>query len=620
MISLFNSLYAAEEVARRLKALSDSVGPHRFSSLFYTRIRVKSVASIQEKINRKRHQEDRPYYAFEDLTDIVGLRFVTLYDEDLMAAFDTMTDILRLGTQGAEPLFEGNLPLDSLAEANTYFRATTTAGSKPIYERFNEHVENYISSNYPKNRRSGFQYRGKDIVERINQEKVREDQYSSAHFIFHATSYNNKESQKIPVEVQIRTVAEDMWAEINHKRSYKMKHPFIWSRKIQSLYDELESDSSELKARVESLSRSIDRFVSHSEQVQQEFKNFQQPSTPVHNSLVISLIFAMGNEYTDETDQLLSEYGKLIKLISKSFTKTTIDTHCASALTILEKLRAPLLDAIPLNTDADKKLYQSRRGLLDFERSRLSMIPVLSDVQKQIVKEGDQPLPVPKDQVELLNRIFDELCTIKNDVDTPVRPQAAITFWKYLSLRYISQARADDYLRVAVDELHFDITLPEWSIYKLVIPQELAFRLTSDVRRQLGLGVPATDIDALNVEKISRNPSSFVNMESRLVESFSLIIDAYNQSVLRNNKRGDLIFQAKETTTRDLVVLLCEVYIIYYKIFKRPITKNRNQIERRFWKIFIDAKHKRRKAKHVEDETLQDWIGRVQRVREEGDP
>jgi len=48
--------------------------------------------------------------------------------------------------------------------------------------------------------------------------------YRSLHVVFYIELYMNNEVEKIPVEIQFRTIAMDMWASLEHELRYKSKN------------------------------------------------------------------------------------------------------------------------------------------------------------------------------------------------------------------------------------------------------------------------------------------------------------------------------------------------------------------------------------------------------------
>src|SRR5271167_3342280 len=105
---IFERLQAAEIVAARLRVIVRSLGPSFESVQFYMRIRVKTYESITRKLYSKRHENKKELYSIADLTDIVGFRIVTLYDDDIPTVLDHVLSMVRSNGRGL-PQNDGRL-------------------------------------------------------------------------------------------------------------------------------------------------------------------------------------------------------------------------------------------------------------------------------------------------------------------------------------------------------------------------------------------------------------------------------------------------------------------------------------------------------------------------------
>ncbi|CAN0418636.1 unnamed protein product, partial [Ectocarpus sp. 13 AM-2016] len=88
----------AEQVIQRLRNLIASVGPADIYSHFYTKMRVKTIDSITKKIDAQQrggYGGPNPNFSFRDITDYAGVRFITLYDEDLKYVFDFIIEFVK---------------------------------------------------------------------------------------------------------------------------------------------------------------------------------------------------------------------------------------------------------------------------------------------------------------------------------------------------------------------------------------------------------------------------------------------------------------------------------------------------------------------------------------------
>ena len=169
-------------------------------NVFYAiRSRTKSVEKIREKVLRKRRDdpEIKADYEPEDIRDVVGVRIVTLFREDLIEAVRALLAMIR-----HHPPYE-NSPFmrDRLDEAIIY--STTPIGDpQAIVSRIATLL-----------RTDGFG----DVVE----SKEVETGYSSIHLVVWCSVLREGGPHEVPIEIQIRTVFEDAWGEIHHQLWYE---------------------------------------------------------------------------------------------------------------------------------------------------------------------------------------------------------------------------------------------------------------------------------------------------------------------------------------------------------------------------------------------------------------
>lgn len=586
----FETLNAAEQIANRLRALTDSLSSESISKLFYTRVRVKSVDSIKEKLYRKRHIDQKLYYNFYNLTDIVGIRLVTLYDDDLIPAFDTVLDLINLGMIGREPLFCGGNVFSALQEANLYDRQVAVVGETSLYMSFYQHILGRLEEYCPARGRKTREIHRK-IRDNINYGQAADKQYSSAHFVFEATGYYKSVEIKMPIEVQIRTAAEDIWSEINHKLLYKTKTPYIWSPDISDTHDELERDSTDLKTSIESLSSVISRFIDHSDRVLEFKNNFRIPTTKVHNSLVVSLMTSMSHRLLPDAGNNIDSYDQKIRRIRQFYEKSTFENHANDALALVDEVDNEI-DTISRGdiSGTDELLCSVRKSLLEFERSRLRCLIIFSKLRRS--KSYDDPQRVSRSDIENLEKEFQYLCEFKNDKSALVRPISVISYWKYLIQKNINQDTAMKYLYIAREELEIDVALPDWSIYRVLIPKTLAVQLVLEVERFLAPhdGSENTSSQGENTQQISQ--SILHDTEYKLVSAFDNAIYAYYYSKEGDGRRGDLIFEGKKVNMYEEARLVLHIFILYWEIYNQEVRCYSPEREREFFKMLVKMKHK----------------------------
>mgnify|MGYP000719426373 CR=1 FL=1 len=106
-----------------------------------------------------------------------------------------------------------------------------------------------------------------EIISRIKPQDRQEDRkgnYSSAHLLFFANSYNLGSVIQVPLEIQVRTAIEDIWSEINHKRVYKITSQYLWTEKFNLAILEADEKSSGIKQDFDAISQVIEAISDNS--------------------------------------------------------------------------------------------------------------------------------------------------------------------------------------------------------------------------------------------------------------------------------------------------------------------------------------------------------------------
>lgn len=154
--------------------------------------------SIYNKyVNRKNENIN---YVITDIKDIIGIRFITLYGNDLLIAFNSALEYLSLCNTDYVRLLDVDHVVRNLESIKVYHRKRN---DKDPYVR----AFQYIYENY------------RDFARVTLHHK--DDGYSSIHVNFRVAHLVAGVARSFPVEIQIRTALEDVWAEISHELKYK---------------------------------------------------------------------------------------------------------------------------------------------------------------------------------------------------------------------------------------------------------------------------------------------------------------------------------------------------------------------------------------------------------------
>lgn len=160
--------------------------------------RVKSQKDLLGKKQRK--LEEKPHYKITDITDVIGLRLVTLFKGEMLTVFANLIDMLSTPNEGS-PL------LQAIPEEIIVYRGDSALDDFP--NEFKTIAKSHFKSAQVKVENS-------------------KEKYSSIHVICRHSSLVEELLEhgleyRLPIEIQIRTVFEDAWGEIDHKYGYVVR-------------------------------------------------------------------------------------------------------------------------------------------------------------------------------------------------------------------------------------------------------------------------------------------------------------------------------------------------------------------------------------------------------------
>jgi ppGpp synthetase/RelA/SpoT-type nucleotidyltranferase len=195
------TLAGAGYVRERLIALLN-MGPDNLVDTAYAiKCRIKSEESLINKVIYKRRVEGKTHYIPSSVTDVVGLRILALTNEQMPTLCRKFVAFIGLAQNPNISLFVGERLDDAIVEVKVYKSSVNSVVYEEIYAYF-----------------SSLNISAKKVTLEAATEQ---DPYSSVHIVALTNSFSRKSSRRIPMEVQIRTVFEDAWAEIDHPLRYK---------------------------------------------------------------------------------------------------------------------------------------------------------------------------------------------------------------------------------------------------------------------------------------------------------------------------------------------------------------------------------------------------------------
>lgn len=554
-VSLDLALSGANQISQRLNALSSSIGPNFQSLQFYTRIRSKTKSSIAEKAIRKQNDKKnpRPHYNFRWMTDLVGFRVVTLSDEGLNSSLEYITSILDSGASLSEPLFDFSIFSNTFIESRFYARK-----ENDLYYECASLFEEYIDLKYVEEN---------DGPKELFNKKIQifpadSDSYSSAHFIFIAKSYVGNDILHIPVEFQLRTAVEDIWAELNHDRVYKLRDHYAWSQGFEKSFQAVEESSDQLKLELDRLSKLVESFSKLSTEANRKLEEFDDMNwidgcedplkvrRLIAHSFGVYLFFQAGEQGRNRFIELFDEYQTQIDAINKIDTinirrnnnefadddkknfRDLIEGYEA-ALKILRKVKLRIQDDAKNARNLDfSKLCEQRNSICNLEILRLKS----SAKMNHRIGFQSRAFDFDTDEINEENeyrKLYTFFCKYFEGNGSPIRPYVMLYYWKHLVSGYFDKNISRQNLIKSYNILSDDKTLPEESIYKTLVPRSFASTLYLEAK-------------SLNTKFIESGSEDLSNSEiyRMIVEKLSfgllLAVQAHEAYSKISNKRGDL--------------------------------------------------------------------------------
>lgn len=204
---LVRLLTAAEPVKAKLLS-AFSLGPASLDSHAYAvKARVKSFESAEAKILDRRRARPSEPYGPGDLTDIIGVRLLCLWPDEIALIFEKLVQMMKEICRTSLSSF-ASPDLGEVINEVIVYRAPSSPGN---YYFIKDQLVRLLE----------FDPRLSECVR--DTESARDRPYSSVHMVFWCATQAAGERVRIPVEVQVRTALEDVWSEIDHRLKYKPK-------------------------------------------------------------------------------------------------------------------------------------------------------------------------------------------------------------------------------------------------------------------------------------------------------------------------------------------------------------------------------------------------------------
>lgn len=212
-LDALRALAGAEEVRKKVLAFVAMGNPSVDTLAYLIKCRIKNHERLVDKVIERRKR--KPDYQATDATDIVGLRILALYRAELPIIIRHFMALVRFASEDPINLFVGPDLQHSLNEVIIY-RASPEG----------DVVDQLITAEFE---RIGLTCAV--VPDKMPPQNVQADvkiirkatEYSSIHLVFWCYGFTKDKKYRVPLEVQIRTVIEDVWGEIDHALNYKVE-------------------------------------------------------------------------------------------------------------------------------------------------------------------------------------------------------------------------------------------------------------------------------------------------------------------------------------------------------------------------------------------------------------
>lgn len=345
-----------------------------------------------------------------------------------------------------------------------------------------------------------------------------------------AISYNLGLVKKVPLEIQIRTVAEDVWCEVSHSNKYKAKDLFFWSKEAAREYGHIKGATNSLKTHVDGINESIRTLRGYKKDIDQSIIEYykDQSNSPTGSAVLDIANKMLGSESDNQ------ELDKLFKKIIDKYStinfsqKRSLKTLLANFERVIQFLDSSC-EQLTKSIDThgcvvfvdpqDGIAYSSYKNAKLFFQLEIIRFKILINDRSASGKEDFSWIELMREveQYEFEHAQFSS--SVKNSIEfSGVNPRSLINYIKYLVSDHIEEM--DDsfaYLSSAYELLQYDRTIHMNSILRLNIQREYALYVQ---------GTTAAEESTLNNLNF-RLSSRIENLKHKFTQSFLIASEVY---------------------------------------------------------------------------------------------
>lgn len=202
LLDVIDALRGAENLRDRLLATLQTGTPAVADLAYAVKARIKEDYKAIDKIKDRRagapDRTPKTDYSAADVTDLIGLRIITLYRLDVLEVLDALIATINGDTSPSATFVPG-----SISEIIIY--STNPNGDV---------------QGLPKRLEALFAGYGLAGVTRLEEKP---SNYSSIHILVRGRGKYRDSYRELPIEIQVRTALEDVWGQIEHSLKYKRK-------------------------------------------------------------------------------------------------------------------------------------------------------------------------------------------------------------------------------------------------------------------------------------------------------------------------------------------------------------------------------------------------------------
>ena len=185
-----NSKIIAEIINSKAKeahqGITKFLNNHQLQEICYAyKSRVKAKENLLEKVARK--LEGKPDYNIHDISDVIGIRFIVLFKQDIIPAIESILSMLVSNNEVGNPFKNSNI-IESIYYKGNVSNSTISTEIRKKFTDINKDIEETVSP----------------------------EGYSSIHIVCELCTEQSdilRDNYRLPVEIQVRTIFEDAWGE-----------------------------------------------------------------------------------------------------------------------------------------------------------------------------------------------------------------------------------------------------------------------------------------------------------------------------------------------------------------------------------------------------------------------